>query len=135
MVSIYSFRPVYTFLYTIINGNVIASFVQKKKSFEIVWSKKFFFFAHVRNHDPPPPSCTQSYAFGLAPPLPSPFARTYNVDNPNRNSRKQTQICSKLIKTPKLRHRRRSDAFIVNCDFEPFHIFFFYLFLFLNLLV
>ena len=134
MVSIYSFRPVYTFLYTIINGNVIASFVQKKKSFEIVWSKKFFFLRTYATMNPPP-SCTQSYAFGLALPLPSPFARTYNVDNPNRNSRKQTQICSKLIKTPKLCHRRRSDAFIVNCDFEPFHIFFFYLFLFLNLLV
>ena len=134
MVSIYCLRPVYTFLCTIINGNVIASFVQKKKSFEIVWSKKFFFLRTYATMNPPP-SCTQSYAFGLALPLPSPFARTYNVDNPNRNSRKQTQICSKLIKTPKLCHRRRSDAFIVNCDFEPFHIFFFYLFLFLNLLV
>ena len=36
MVSVYSLRPVYTFLYTIINGYAIASFVQKKKSFEIL---------------------------------------------------------------------------------------------------
>ena len=42
MVSIYSLRSVYTFLYTIINGNVIASFVQKKKSFYFVVQKKFF---------------------------------------------------------------------------------------------
>ena len=45
MVSICSLRPFYTFLYTIINGNVIASFVQKKLSkkktgFETLWSKK-----------------------------------------------------------------------------------------------
>ena len=40
MVSICSLRPVYTFLYIIINSNVIASFVQKKKIFEILWSKK-----------------------------------------------------------------------------------------------
>ena len=31
-----------------INGNVIASFVQKKNSFKIFWSKKFF-FAYLRN--------------------------------------------------------------------------------------
>ena len=43
MVSIYSLRLVYTFLYTIINGNAIPSFVQKKKSFEILW-----FFVYVR---------------------------------------------------------------------------------------
>ena len=42
MVSIYRLRPVHTFLYTIISGNVIVSFVQKKKSFEILWSKKIF---------------------------------------------------------------------------------------------
>ena len=33
MVSVYSLRPVYTPLYTMINGNVIASFVQKKGKF------------------------------------------------------------------------------------------------------
>ena len=47
MVSIHSLRPVYTFLYTIINGNVITTFVQQKKSFEILWSKKIF--AYVCN--------------------------------------------------------------------------------------
>ena len=46
--------PVYTFLYTITNGNVMASFVQKKKSFEILWSKKNF-FAYLRNLEPPAP--------------------------------------------------------------------------------
>ena len=63
MVSIYSLRPVYTFLYTVRNDNVIASFVQKKKGFEVLWSKKSF-FVYVRNLE------TQSYAFGLIPPLP-----------------------------------------------------------------
>ena len=63
MVSIYSLRPIYTFLYTIINGNVIASFVQKKKHFEILWSVR------TQSWNPPPP-CTQSYAFGLTPALP-----------------------------------------------------------------
>ena len=56
MISIYSLRAVYTFLYTIMNGNVIASFVQNKKCFEILWSKKKFFC--VRTHPsprPPPP--------------------------------------------------------------------------------
>ena len=33
MFSIYSLRPVYTFPYTIINGDVIASFVPKKEKF------------------------------------------------------------------------------------------------------
>ena len=55
MVSIYNLRLVYTFLYTIINGNVIASFVQKKESFEILWTKKIF-FTYVRNLDPLPRS-------------------------------------------------------------------------------
>ena len=36
MVSIYSLRPVYTILYKINNGNVIDSFVQKKKNFDIL---------------------------------------------------------------------------------------------------
>ena len=54
MVFIYSLRPVYTFLYTIKNANVIASFVQKTKSFEILWSKKIF-LTYVLNPEPSPP--------------------------------------------------------------------------------
>ena len=69
MVSIYRLRPVYTFLYTIINGNVIVSFVQKKKSIEILWSKKIL-GGYVRNLETTPLTCTQSYACGLTPPLP-----------------------------------------------------------------
>ena len=42
MISIYSLMPVYTFLYTRINGNVKASFVQKENLFEFLWSKKNF---------------------------------------------------------------------------------------------
>ena len=53
MVSIYSLRPVYTFIYTLKNRNVIDSFVQKKNSFEILWSKKNF-FVYVRNLENPP---------------------------------------------------------------------------------
>ena len=56
MVSIYSLSLVYTFLYIKINDNVIASFVQKKKSFEILWSKKFFLRTYATlNPLPPPP--------------------------------------------------------------------------------
>ena len=55
-------------LYTIINGYIIASFVQKKKSFEIVWSKKISFGVHTQPWNLS--TCTQSYTFGLTPPLP-----------------------------------------------------------------
>ena len=54
MVSIYSLRPFYTFLYTIENGNVIASFVQKKKRFEILWSKKIFLRTYATLKQPSP---------------------------------------------------------------------------------
>ena len=42
----------------------MASFVQKKKSFEILWSKKIF-FAYLRNLEPP------------TPPHPSPLVRNH----------------------------------------------------------
>ena len=58
MVSIYSVGPVYTLLYTIINGNVIAFFVRKVLRFR---GPKKTFFADVRNLETPP-SFTQSYA-------------------------------------------------------------------------
>ena len=80
MDSIYSLGPVYIFQYTIINGNAIASFVQKKKSFEILLSKKNFFLRTYATLNTPSPrvrSCTH-----LAWPLPSPFVRTYYVDDP-----------------------------------------------------
>ena len=51
MVSIYSLRPAYTFLYTITNVNVIASFVQKKKGLKILWSE-IFFSAYVDSLNP-----------------------------------------------------------------------------------
>ena len=76
MVSICSLRPFYTFLYTIINGNVIASFVQKKLSkkktgFETLWSKKNWGGGEfVRSLETPLPPCTQSYAFCLTSPFP-----------------------------------------------------------------
>ena len=54
MVSIYSLRPVYIFLYTIINDNIMTSFLQKKRSFEILLSKKIFFCMYA-TWDPPPP--------------------------------------------------------------------------------
>ena len=81
-VSIYRLRPVYTFLYTVVNGNVRASFVQKKKKIEILWSKKTvcMYLRNRQNTSPPLPPCTQSYAFGLT--IPSPFVRTYYMDDP-----------------------------------------------------
>ena len=54
MISIYSLRAVYTFLYTIMNGNVIASFVQNKKCFEILWSKKKNFLRTYATFNPSP---------------------------------------------------------------------------------
>ena len=55
-VSIYSLKPVYTFLYTIINDNVLASFVQKKKKgFEIWRSKKQSFLLTYATLKPPHP--------------------------------------------------------------------------------
>ena len=68
MVSIYCLRPVYTFLYTIINCNVAASFVQQI-SFEILWYKKIF-FGYVRNLELPLPLVRNRTH--LAWPLPSP---------------------------------------------------------------
>ena len=56
MVSNDSLRPVYTFLYTIINGDVIASVVQKKKSFEISWPQKNLFCVRTQ----PPPLCVRT---------------------------------------------------------------------------
>ena len=67
MVSIYSLRPVYTFLYTILNGNKIASIVQKIEQFWDVVIQKNFFCIHTQDWTPP---CMQSSAFGLTPPLP-----------------------------------------------------------------
>ena len=55
MASIYSLRPVYTFLYTIINDNVIASFVQKRKVLRFYDQKKFF--------------CTRTQPWNAPPPL------------------------------------------------------------------
>ena len=80
MVSVYSLRPIYTFLYTIINGNVIASFVQKKEKFwDFVVQKNFFC---VRTQPWKPPSRLVHNRTHLAWPLPSPFVRTYYVDDP-----------------------------------------------------
>ena len=62
----------------------MASFVQNKKRFEILWfKKKFFLRTYVTLHPPPHPPCTQSYAFGLTP-LSSHFVRTYYVDDAKR---------------------------------------------------
>ena len=75
MVSIYSLKPVYTFLYTIINCNVIASFVQKKKSFEILWSKKNFLCVHTQPWNSPPSLYTIVHIW-LDPSPPSLCVRT-----------------------------------------------------------
>ena len=56
MVPIYGLRLVYTFLYTIINDHVIASFVQKKEVLRFCGPKKIF-FAYVLNLET---HCTQS---------------------------------------------------------------------------
>ena len=82
MVSICSLRLVYTFLYTIINDNIMASIVQKKKSFGILWPK-IVFFAYVHNLETPSTSLPLARkGRHLSWPLFSLFVSTYYVDDP-----------------------------------------------------
>ena len=79
MVSIYSLKQVYTFLYTIINDNVLASFVQKKK--ERFWDlavQKTIIFTYVRNLETSSSLVRNRTHLGW--PLTFPFVRTYYVD-------------------------------------------------------
>ena len=78
MVSIYSLKPVYTFLYTIINDNVLASFAQKKERFWDLAVQKKIFFTYVRNLETS--SSLVRNRTHLAWPLTFPFVRTYYVD-------------------------------------------------------
>ena len=55
MVFIYSLRPVNTFLYTMINGNVIASFTKKEKFWDFVVQKNFFLHTFFCLELPLPP--------------------------------------------------------------------------------
>ena len=83
--SIYTSRPVYSFLYTIINGNVIASFVPKKKRFETLRCKKKFFlctYATLNPRRPPLPTPLVRNCAHLAWSLHSFFVSTYYVDDP-----------------------------------------------------
>ena len=84
MVSIYSLKQVYTFLYTIVNDNVLASFVQKKKKgFEIWRSKKQSFLLTYATLKPPHPL----YAIVRiwVDPSPSPLCvRTMWINNKNK---------------------------------------------------
>ena len=79
MVSIYSLRPVYTFLYTIINDNVIAFFIQKRKVLRFCGPKTFFLRKYATLNSP---SLLERNRSHLAWHLPSPFVRTYYVDDP-----------------------------------------------------
>ena len=78
MVSIYSLKPVYTFLYTIINDSVLASFAQKKERFWDLAVQKKIFFTYVRNLETS--SSLVRNRTHLAWPLTFPFVRTYYVD-------------------------------------------------------
>ena len=80
MVSIYSLRQVYTFLYTIINGNVVASFTHKKEKFEILWSNKNFFLQTYATLNPHPPPLNAIIRIWLDS-VPSSFVRRYYVEN------------------------------------------------------
>ena len=82
--SIYTSRPVYSFLYTIINGNVIASFVPKKKRFETLRCKKNFFCVRTQPWTlaAPPPHPLVRNCTHLAWSLHSFFVSTYYVDDP-----------------------------------------------------
>ena len=101
--SIYSLGLVYTFLYTIINGNVTASFVQKKKGFEIFRFKKIFFcvrlqppswYAIVRIwFDPsPPPLCVRTMWM-------TPKCTTMNILKCNSIDTSNSPFCSSLCRS------------------------------------
>ena len=81
MVSVYNLRPVYTFLYIIINGNVIASFVQKKIVLRFCGPKIVFLrtYATLSPAPPPPP---RGGIVRIWLDLSPPFVRTYYVDDP-----------------------------------------------------
>ena len=79
MITVHSLRLVYTFLYTTANGNVIASFIQKKKSFKILWSKKYFLCVRAQSWNSP--SHLVRNRTHLAWPLPSTFVRRYYVND------------------------------------------------------
>ena len=61
---------VYTFLYTVINGNVIASFVEKRKVLRCCDERKQFCVCTQPWTPPPPHPYTQLQAFGWNHPLP-----------------------------------------------------------------
>ena len=71
---------VYTFLCTIINGNVIAYFVQNKKVLRFCGPKKIF-FAYGRNLETQPPPPLNTIIRIWLDPLPFPFVGTYFVDD------------------------------------------------------
>ena len=79
MVSIYSLRSIYTFLHTIMSGNIIASFVQKRKVLRFCGWKKFF-FAYVQNLETPPPPLYAIVCIWLDP-SPSPLCDDYVYDS------------------------------------------------------
>ena len=83
MVFIYSLRPIYTFLCTIINGNIIASFVQKRNVLRFCGPKKKKI--NLRTYatlESPTPVPLHAIVRNLAWPLPTTFVRTYFVDDP-----------------------------------------------------
>ena len=67
MVSTYSLRPVYTFLYKIINGYVTASFVQKKICDFVV--QKIFLRTHAFLNPPPLYALVRIWLDPSPPPL------------------------------------------------------------------
>ena len=77
MVSVYSLRSVYTFLYTIMN--LVASFVQKRKVLRFCGPKFFFLHTYATLKPPSPLKRDRTH---LPRPLPSPFVLTYCVDDP-----------------------------------------------------
>ena len=70
---------VYTFLYAIINGNIIASFVEKRKVLGSCDERKDFCVCTQPWNSPSPLIRNWKH---LAGPIPSPFVRTYYVDDP-----------------------------------------------------
>ena len=117
MISIYSLRLLSTFIYTIINDNVLASSVQKKrKYFEILWSKKFFLRTYA-TLKPPPPPLYAIVRIWLDPSPPPFYVRTmWMTPNLETFSSLQNKLSS-LIKTSKQEYfskiaKKLSDASI-----------------------
>ena len=117
MISIYSLRLLSTFIYTIINDNVLASSVQKKENILRFCGPKNFFCVRTQPWNPPPPPLYAIVRIWLDPSPPPFYVRTmWMTPNLETFSSLQNKLSS-LIKTSKQEYfskiaKKLSDASI-----------------------